>query len=420
MNKLNITVKWPEDIQIFEVDISHNQIEYLSPKALSGLRLMKNLFMSSNRLYLMEFTPEFPEMFQNFAIMEHLTLHNNRLSTIPVNMFEKNVQLKVLNLGGNLLTSVAFETKQLKTLRYLDLSGNLISTIDASSRTRLDHLLNTYDNEIPKSDIVISDNPFQCSCAKLDSLTWLVELQGRTNGELKCTFEEMEINIDSKSVDDSRYQCYNTLFISAYILAAVASTVIAYRLYVITVRVYRKHKIKDEVKAFIKDYKRENIPEDFLAMLSYSSEDGDIVVEHLYPTLEHHLRENVKLERSIICIDDIHFRPGRSSIEDMMNRIRNSCVIIFVVSTSFCESDWCRREVEEAYARGKPIILIFLEEVDPAIMPEYVRELFERQTRAKFVKDIEEQYQLIPSWTSLCQSILECASKKKKPKCAIV
>lgn len=414
IEKINCTMQWPIDIPLYELDLSYNQLQYVSPSSWHGLHSMKTLLLGSNRLWMMESMPEFSELFQGFPVLIHLNFANNKLSTLPNNIFQTNTRMEVLILSNNLLESITFETKQFSALQFLDISGNMISTIDANSRTRLDAILSTYNHmDTNAGTIDISENPIRCECDRAHSIMWLMNLYERNNVSVTCDFGNEILSMNSNTLDDVYYQCHKTTILIAVISTMIAGVVVVSLLVLLAHKMYTRHHVKDVVKRFIQEYRQGRIPESYIAMLSYSSQDGDFVLENIYPVLEKHLRERVKLSRDIVCIDDKHFVPGRPIVEEMMGHIRDSCVTVCVVSRSFCERTWCRREVEEAYERGKPIILIFLQEVDRALMPAHLCDIFDRYTRVKFETDDEGHPQLKPSWPLLCQSILELASQKQ-------
>lgn len=414
--KMNCTMQWPVDVDIYELDLSYNQLEYISPSCWHGIYSMKNLFLGSNKLSGMESTPEFSELFQGFPVMLSLNLANNGLSKLPEHIFQTNTLLKVLILCDNLLQSVTFETKQFSALQSLDLSGNMISTFDANSRAKLDNVLNTYthmNNNSDSATIDISRNPVKCECDRTDSIKWLIRFNERNDVSIACEFENKTLSINDKTLDDVHYQCHKKTFFIAVISSIIAGVVVVYLLILIAHKLYMTRDRKNAVKKFIKDYRRGRLPELYIAMLSYSEHDGDLVWEKIYPVLEKHLQGRVKVDTDVVCIEDKHFIPGRSIVELSMNSIRDSCVVVFVVSRSFCEQNLCHIRVDEAYAQRKPIIIIFLPDVDRLLLPDYLRDIFDRNTRAEFETDINGHSELKPDWPLLCQSIFELASQKR-------
>ena len=76
------------------------------------------------------------------------------------------------------------------------------------------------------------------------------------------------------------------------------------------------------------------------------------------------------------------------------------------MSKNYCNSDYCKLEIEQARIQGKAIILIFIEEVAEEDMTLVIREVFRKFTRVKFVIN-EDCYKLQPDWKCVCESIIQ-------------
>ena len=71
-------------------------------------------------------------------------------------------------------------------------------------------------------------------------------------------------------------------------------------------------------------------------------------------------------DRDLVCIGDRYFTPGQPIFSEMIRCLDDSAVFIAVMSKNYCNSDYCKLEIEQARLQGKPIILIFIEEVEEA------------------------------------------------------
>ena len=80
-------------------------------------------------------------------------------------------------------------------------------------------------------------------------------------------------------------------------------------------------------------------------------------------------------------------------------------MFIAVMSKNYCNSGYCRLEIEQARLQGKPIILIFIEEVAEEDMTLVIREIFRKYTRVKSVLQ-DGVYHLQPDWKFVCESII--------------
>ena len=112
-----------------------------------------------------------------------------------------------------------------------------------------------------------------------------------------------------------------------------------------------------------------------------------------------------KSDKELVCIGDRFFRPGQTIFSEMIRCLDDSAVFIAVMSKNYCNSDYCRLEIEQARLQGKPIILIFIEEVAQEDMTLVIREVFRKYTRVKFVLQ-DGVYYLQPDWKFVCESII--------------
>ena len=76
------------------------------------------------------------------------------------------------------------------------------------------------------------------------------------------------------------------------------------------------------------------------------------------------------------------------------------------MSKNYCNSDYCKLEIEQARLQGKPIILIFIEDVEEDEMTLVIREVFRNYTRVKFVAE-DGMYRLQPDWGHICESVIQ-------------
>ena len=121
---------------------------------------------------------------------------------------------------------------------------------------------------------------------------------------------------------------------------------------------------------------------------------------------QHNLRTICNSDKELVCIGDRYFRPGQPIFSEMIRCLDDTAVFIAVMSKNYCNSGYCKLEIEQARLQGKPIILIFIEDVAEDDMTLVIREVFRKYTRVKFIVN-EGVYQLQPDWKCVCESIIE-------------
>ena len=106
------------------LDVSHNEIEILSPNCLVKLRHLEQLNLSNNKLVLL------PGELANLRHVTTLILKNNQLSefSIPKELATM-VTIQELNLSGNKFQSIPEHIFDLHQLRSLQFGKNQVTGI---------------------------------------------------------------------------------------------------------------------------------------------------------------------------------------------------------------------------------------------------------------------------------------------------
>ena len=114
----------------------------------------------------------------------------------------------------------------------------------------------------------------------------------------------------------------------------------------------------------------------------------------------------VGTENDLVIIGDRYFRPGHSLFTEITRCLENCALVVVVMSLHYCKSIYCKLEIEQARIMGKPVIMVFIEDVDETEMSELMKEVFRNFARVKVVAD-GERYRSEPDWPIVCQSIIQ-------------
>ena len=129
------------------LDLSHNRLESLSSLALAELIDLQSLSLAHNRLDTIA-----QLAFSHCPLLLSLRLEHNQLQSLDDQLFTNLSQLASLNLSRNLLSGLPASMADLRELRQLDVSTNIIGVIGPRDIQGLSNLtsLNLGSNDISR------------------------------------------------------------------------------------------------------------------------------------------------------------------------------------------------------------------------------------------------------------------------------
>ncbi|KAH3781014.1 hypothetical protein DPMN_158839 [Dreissena polymorpha] len=419
IKRLNFTVKLHNDTQktVEWISLSGNMIEFLSPQFLSPSTNLQYLDVSSNQLHKMQVYYEhtFELLIKNNTKMKVLKLNTNGINRIPYNMFLTNSELEVLDLSHNNLSSLDFKIDHLTNLKVLNLSYNAVHSIDVHTRKSMEKLAAAPNFLL----IDLSNMPYICSCDDdhMETIEWIYTnldtfISSPREGYM-CTMQGERLNIFQNALKNTKSYCRvqnikSKLAISLPIVCFVLliCLVIFFKIQSFRRRQRKKKNIRHQIEVG-------EFPKKFVAFLSFSADDAELIVNKILPRLNSELQMKTGTSRVLVCSGDRHFRPGFELGEEIIRCIEDSAVIILAVSKHFCQKEWCRKEVQETYDQNKPIVLLFLERVEHAEMGKVLQKLSGRYAHASWIADSDGGH-IEPEWSILCDALLDLTAEQSE------
>ncbi|XP_045161852.2 uncharacterized protein LOC123526671 [Mercenaria mercenaria] len=346
----------------------------------------------------------FGEMFRNLSQLLYISLAGNALTDIPFDIFKSDSRAEIIDLSSNLITNLSFETRYLKHLRLLNLTGNVIKSIDAAYLKTFDHV-----------SLLLKQNPLSCSrCDSFAFIHWLFTSESTKKylSELKCENENSEQVYVRKGIVDNLKEICNRQNIIIISSIACSFAIILVLVVVLTVRRYlRQRKYKLEMEDRVALIRQGAEPYTFVVFLSYSSNDDDFINDYVHNPLNVHLQSVIGEERDLVCEGDRNFQLGRSIPEQVSILLKKSSVVVVLLTDNYSLSVHCRNEIDQAFMLEKPIVLMIKDHVDTDLMTPNIRDLYETKTRILWIRE-NETYALKTSWDNVCTSIVELAGNK--------
>ena len=388
-----IMINLPRASESLTIDLADNSISCLAKDVFSysvsrGL-IMGKLLLSGNNLWEQLAQDENGETFFHYSNLTELNLANNRIKTLPVGVFNNVPKLTILNLSSNSLQLIEFKLEHFERLNILDLSFNLLTSLEPAVQRDLSSLMR---NVTFRVDLL--GNPLQCSCESLVFLHWLMKEQSSIkNFEITSCLSKGKIinftNIDDM-IDDLDFSCSKTvaLVISGSLLGLTLIGIF------ISICLYRHRwdirycMLKMSHKG--KKYQRlidQTTTYKFDAFVAYDKDDRSWVRNELIPNMESSGDPNSGIEGHGMrfCIHERDFELGNWIEENIVSAIEQSRKVILVISANFLASNWCRFELEisrmQSLERGRNLVVpVLMETIDFANMPSSLQWLVRKHT----------------------------------------
>nr|XP_034301997.1 toll-like receptor 4 isoform X2 [Crassostrea gigas]XP_034301998.1 toll-like receptor 4 isoform X2 [Crassostrea gigas]XP_034301999.1 toll-like receptor 4 isoform X2 [Crassostrea gigas] len=375
--------------KLMYIDFSNNYCRNFTPHMLKIQTQLKVLNFSRNDLGHIFQNDNKGEMLGSNLKLAVLSLHDNKITTLPRNVFINNSMIKILNISHNRLDTWNVDLRHMHQLQLLDLSYNLISELNES---RFDLL--------PKHtqfNISFLGNPLSCVCKNLFFFNWIhnndlsrfIRLS-----ETKCVYNNgssLPLRNLPEILDILRKDCssYSVIIILASSFICITTSFIVYRI------IYRyRWKILYLyylIKRVIFPENKKTIRKKFYesdVFISYADKQRGFVVN---------MAKELENKGFKVRIHDRDFIPGVDIAENITIAIHNSRRIILIMTSDFLKSQWCMFELnmarmESLYSREgvNCLLLILLEKSVVKEMPRSLLDIIECKSYLEYPDDNDD------------------------------
>ncbi|XP_052072964.1 toll-like receptor 4 [Mytilus californianus] len=384
-------------------NLSNNYCSKVSARFFTGMPNLTTLLVQNNLLGFVLPGDISGEILAPLTKLEVLDLSDNRITSLPSVFFNAQIQLRTLNLSGNLLETATFEIIQMTKLSHLDISNNRLSVLGTFFTKQLDQL----SEIVPDLTVKLSGNPIKCICETIEFIQWLsitkIHVQNLLHQD--CRSLQMHLNSSKVIYEYLKKKCssYTTTIV------AVGSWVAIFAFVIIAGIIYRyrwklryayyivKGKHHGQIKP-LRTY------DDFQydAFVSYADEDETFVHRKFLKKLED--------DRNIsCCVHKRDFLAGNDIATNITSAIHNSRKTVVILSHHFLQSDWCLFEfnmakMESIYSRSKEniILLVFLEQISSKDLPLNILELIQSKSYIEYPND---EYGDVVFWDKLKETL---------------
>ncbi|KAM9792782.1 toll-like receptor 3 [Neosynchiropus ocellatus] len=345
------------------LDLSNNNIANLKMSIFEGLANLRVLKLAHNNLARLWKDANIggPVLFlKGLNNLLSLELDSNGMDEIPTRALEGLTNLRELTMGNNVLNNLRDSVfDSLSSLRVLHLQKNLLTAVRPQVFQKLMSNL---------SVLVMGKNPYDCTC---ESILWFGTWLNTTNttyvpglrDQYICNtplsyFNRSILDFDPLSCKDM------TPFEALYILSSTSVIMLMVTALLIRFQGWRFqfywNILINRTLGFSDSTGQEGREFEYDAYIIHAEEDTDWV-ERLMVPME---KGNCKF-----CFEDRDSVPGMSQLESIVDNIRRSRKILFIITESLLRDPWCSRFTahhalhQVIEANRDSVVLVFLQDV---------------------------------------------------------
>ena len=408
----NVTCDDCDKFKLESIDLSGNDLKYINPGFLRTITTLESINLNNNKLYNMEYFTDFKILFITFNRLRIINMSANRLVHMPRNIFKNNLKLEDINLSNNLLSAIDLSLTHLYKLKSFDISNNRIHIIRPHYFVYFSKLLDPNNSTFV---LHLSGNAFTCDCASFQFIKWVyVYLLPRVprNSHIRCILDGKAVPIDNYVLLASQHSCERNSIILVTILLTLTLMVVIIALGVLLkrflIRNHQQQRIEDYIVAFHNDM----ICTKYIVFLVFCTKEEELIRNCVYPVFTECFQNLLGVDENVICDGVNEYRLGLTIVSETERCIRQSAVVVFVCSNASCECLRCRREINIACDKDKPIATIILEEVADDLPTPLLVAVMKKSLKAYLVFE-DNNYALKPAALNFCKNILDLASQKK-------
>ncbi|XP_059161265.1 toll-like receptor 4 [Physella acuta] len=296
-------------------------------------------------------------LFQNLQYLKQLDLSFNQLAFLSPEIFSKNVNLKELFLAGNRFKKIPFSLKNTPRLSVLDMRFNELTRLPVEIRNNLDKIF----KENKEFSFYLEGNVLSCGCHDIQFLQWIqltvVNMDMFRN--YSCVDNDGVLTYTTALSDLQIYwrQCWGTFFL--YLSVILFCLLIIGFVLCFFVTKYKTYIISGLLNLFSETFLKKPSNYEIGVFIGYADRD--------YQLACHDLRQFIEATLGLTTfIRDRDLSPSTDLASGIIDAINRSWRVLLVVNETFLsQDDWflytCRSAISNLTPANPNLIVIMVD-----------------------------------------------------------
>ncbi|XP_059161256.1 toll-like receptor 4 [Physella acuta] len=337
--------------------LSGNELTVINRTFFDTMPSLETLDLSSCQLSGQFMTESGGRLFQNLQYLKQLDLSFNQLAFLSPEIFANNVNLKELFLAGNRFRKIPFSLKNTPRLSILDMRFNELTRLPVEIRNNLDQIF----KENKEFSFYLEGNVLSCGCHDIQFLQWIqltvVNMDMFRN--YSCVDNDGVLTYTAAFSDLQIYwrQCWGTLFLYLSMILFCLLTIGFVLCFFVTK--YKTYIISGLLNLFSETFLKKPSNYEIGVFIGYADRD--------YQFACHDLRQFIEDTLGLTTfIRDRDLSPSTDLASGIIDAINRSWRVLLVVNESFLsQDDWflytCRSAISKLTPANPNLIVIMVD-----------------------------------------------------------
>ena len=362
------------------LDTSHGKLQHVTANIMKYPQL-RFLNLSHNNLGASE--SDFGETFIHLIRLEDINLSHNKLKSISPKAFQRCTRLRRLNLANNELSQFDLNIRHMSMLEYIDVSENRLFRLSGVFTSKLDEQF-----QIQTFELNLRGNVLVCNCISVVFVRWVASTKVllTDRDKLKCLYgDRRDVSVTGIAINELEAGCDVTAnqlivfipIIVAVVLVSIMAWLVRYHRWYMKYHLILCWKVEGATPTHDQENRCDAMVLYFMHSANPRDQEGGVarisrwVCTRLLPRAENDwgLR---------LYIGDRNDIVGASKMHNFVRGFQSSDKVVVCLTREFIDDSDCMNYLATALDSSKPLskyIFVLFDDIHRTSVPRRLRQL---------------------------------------------